>query len=84
MLPPSVRAAGDEIPSSVVPGPCTPGTWVPCHYYYRDLEGHLQCPMGLALCKPDGTSTYECNAWIDTPEGPRPREGSSALDLRDE
>lgn len=85
-LAPSVGAspASDALPSSVVVGPCTPGAWVPCHVYYRDLDGRLQCPMSLALCRPDGKETYECGAWVDTADGPRPRDAGTDVEVVNE
>lgn len=88
MFPPALKTNSDDpdaaLPSSVVVGPCTPGAWVPCHMWYRDLFGKLQCPMSTALCRPDGLATYECGAWRMTPEGPQPLDAGADADLLDE
>lgn len=76
--------ASDALPSTIVPGPCKPGDWVPCHVYYRDIDGHVQCPMSLALCRPDGLETYECGAWVETEDGPRPRDAGADVQVINE
>lgn len=88
MSPPALETTSNDpdaaLPSTVIVGPCTPGEWVPCRMYYRDLTGKVQCPMSAALCRPDGTATYPCGEWVQTPEGPRPRDAGTDADLLDE
>jgi hypothetical protein len=87
MLPPALETSNDPtapLPSTVVEGPCTPGDWVPCHMWYRDGNGKLQCPMSVALCRPDGLATYPCGAWTRTPDGPRLLDGGADAELLNE